>query len=246
MDPQQSLFKNQQFLLGLFGGVAVIAVFGMFIMGIALVSGGDFGSSNLGKASDYKAPAPVAGADDASNGGPIDTKIVAGDHVKGAKDAKVQIIEWSDFQCPFCESFTQTIKQLEKDYPNDLQVVYRHFPLDSIHPQARLAAEASECAAEQNEAKFWEFHDAVYAGQGQLTQGETFLKSIAKNIGLNEGNFAKCLSEKKYADLVEQQYQAGLAAGVQGTPGSFLNGQSLGGAVPYEDLKAQIGALLQK
>ncbi len=246
MDPQQSLFKNQQFLLGLFGGVAVIAVIGMIIMGLALLSGGDFGSSNLGKASDYKAPAPVAGANDASNGGPIDTKIVAGDHVKGAKDAKVQLIEWSDFQCPFCQSFAETVDQLMKDYPNDLQVVYRHFPLDSIHPQARLAAEASECAAKQGEEKFWQFHDAVFAGQGQLTQGETFLKGIAKNIGLNEGKFADCLSKGEGKAIVSEQYQAGLSVGVQGTPGSFLNGQPLGGAVPYEDLKAQIDALLQK
>lgn len=234
----KSIFKDTQFLLGLTSGVAVISVLGMLMMGLVLIKGGSVGAvagDSIFGGGNPTGQAPVKGV--------ADLKVAKDDHVRGAKNAKVTLIEWSDFQCPFCSRFHDTIQQVLQAYPNDVQVVYRHFPLDSIHPAARPAAEASECASEQG--KFWEYHDALFANQAGLSGGVAFLKSVAGQIGLDQKKFDKCVDEKKYANVVEQQYQDGIAAGIQGTPGSFLNGQELGGAVPFDSLKPQIDALLQ-
>jgi len=233
-----SIFKNPQFLLGLTSGIAVVSLLGMVMMGMALVKGGSVGAvagDSIFGGGAPNAPAPTKGV--------VDLKVAKDDHVRGAKNAKITLIEWSDFQCPFCSRFNETVEQVLQAYPNDVQVVYRHFPLDSIHPAARPAAEASECANDQG--KFWEYHDALFASQQSLSGGVTFLKAVAGQIGLDQKKFDSCVDDRKHAQKVEQQYQDGIAAGIQGTPGSFLNGQELGGAVPFDSLKPQIDALLK-
>lgn len=234
---EKSIFKDTQFLLGLFAGIAVISFVGMLILGIAFLKA----DGKMGGGGNY---APTAGnpTAPAAPGAPVDIVVTDDDHVRGPKDAKITILEWSDFQCPFCERFSNDVNKILADYPNDVRQVYRHFPIDSIHPQARLAAEASECAAEQG--KFWEYHDELFANQTSIAGGASYLKGVAGKLGLNQGNFDKCLDSKKYAGKVDAQYQEGIAAGVQGTPGSFLNGQSLGGALPYDAMKAQIESML--
>lgn len=158
------------------------------------------------------------------------------DHIRGNPEAPITIIEFSDFQCPFCKKFHPTMKQVLENYPDQVRWVYRHFPLDSIHSEARPAAEASECAAEQG--KFWEFSDALFDNQEKLSQA--LYTELAQDLGFDMEQFNDCLSSRKYKDRVEANLQEGIKAGVKGTPGSFINGEEIPGAVPYEYLKAAI------
>ncbi len=165
------------------------------------------------------------------------------EHVRGDIDAPITIVEFSDFQCSFCSGFHPTIMQVMQNYQGRVKWVYKHFPLDSIHLQARPAAEASECADEQN--KFWEFVDGLFENQSKL--GETFYRGLASELGLDMSQFEDCVSSRKYKDKVEQDLQQGIASGVRGTPGNFINGQSVsGGAVPYETLKSLIDQALSE
>lgn len=171
------------------------------------------------------------------------------DHIRGSIDAKVFVIEYSDFECPFCASFHPTAKQAIEEYGDDIAWIYRHFPLDTIHPNARPAAIASECVANLagNDA-FWIFADAVFENQ-TTTLTESGLKNAAAKAGVNGGEYDTCISGNTAKDLVEDSYQTGLEAGVTGTPGNFVmtnDGQVwvLPGAVPFESLKASIDEAL--
>lgn len=165
------------------------------------------------------------------------------DHVRGDFEAPVTIIEYSDYECPFCGRFHPTVKQVLEDYPGQVRWIYKHFPLDQIHAQARPAAEASECIFEQKgNDGFWQFTDSLFENQSRL--GESFYKELAVQIGVNASQFNNCLSSRKYKDKVESDYQEGIKAGVRGTPGSFVNGKSIPGAVPYSTLKAAIDQAL--
>ncbi|MDP3770960.1 MAG: DsbA family protein [bacterium] len=186
------------------------------------------------------AAAPSAPTEPPPPAGPVNITVSDRDHVRGSKDAKVTIVEWSDFQCPFCARFHPSVVRAVQEYPGKVRWVYRHFPLDSIHPQARPSAEASECAAEQG--KFWEFTDKLIERQPQL--GADLYKTLAKELGLNESKFNDCVSSRKYQQKVTDDEQAGLAVGVRGTPGSFVNGIEVPGAVPYEQLKGFIDQAL--
>lgn len=161
-------------------------------------------------------------------------------HIRGEFSALVTVVEFSDFQCPFCERFHTTVLQVLEDYPSQVRWVFKHFPLDALHPQARPAAEASECAAEQN--KFWEFADALFENQSSLSQD--IYSEIATDLGLNLPQFNQCLTDRKYKNKVEADYQEGIRLGVRGTPASFINGELLVGAVPYESLVAVIESIL--
>jgi protein-disulfide isomerase len=228
--------SNNQMLLGFLGGISVVSVIALIILSIAFVSaqnGGGFAKKSGGGGSGSGV------APDTTNA----LEVLEGEHIRGNPDADITIIEWSDFQCPFCQRFTNTLDRIVEDYGDKVRVVYRHFPLDSIHPYARKAAEASECAGEQN--NFWEYHDLLYAQQSSIgSGGVNFLKSAAGQLNLDQSKFDECLDSGKYRELVDNHYKVGLSAGVTGTPGSFLNGRTLGGAVPYESLKASIESLL--
>lgn len=173
--------------------------------------------------------------------GPIDVS-ADDDPVKGDKDAPVTIIEFSDFQCPFCSRFfEQTLPQIKTNYidTGKVKFVYRDFPLDSIHPQARPAALASECADEQG--KFWEMHDLLFQKQDEwVSTGTPFFKKYAKDLGLDSSKFNTCLDSKKYDDEIQSDLNDGANAGVQGTPAFFVNGISLSGAQPYSAFQAAI------
>ncbi|MFA6098104.1 MAG: thioredoxin domain-containing protein [Patescibacteria group bacterium] len=170
-----------------------------------------------------------------------DVKITADDHIEGDKNAKVQIIEYSDFQCPYCGQVTPTITQLQQEYGNKIAVVFRNFPLTSLHANAQKAAEASECAAEQD--KFWEMHDKMFANQTALTVDN--LKTYAKDLGLNTTKFNSCLDDGKYASAVQKSITDGTALGVGGTPATFVNGRLVSGARPYEQFKAVVDLALK-
>lgn len=167
------------------------------------------------------------------------------DHIRGNHEAPVTIVEYSDFQCPFCQRFHPTMQQILTDYPDKVRWVYKHFPLDQLHLQARPAAEASECVAEQKgNDGFWQFADGLFKNQSRL--GESLYKELAGNLGLNLDQFNSCFSSRKYKDKVEADYQEGIKAGVRGTPTSFINGELVLGAVSYETLKAAVEGALSK
>lgn len=164
---------------------------------------------------------------------PLKIKVSADDDpVQGYKDAPITIIEFSDFQCPYCAKFyTQTLPQIKENYidTGKVKFVYRDFPL-SFHPYAKKAAEAAECAHEQG--KFWEFHDKIYENQNTLNNES--LKQYAIDLGLNKDQFNTCLDTGKMSQEVMKDLQDGSSYGVTGTPAFFINGTKLVGAQPYE------------
>ncbi len=162
--------------------------------------------------------------------------VTEADHIRGAEDAPVTLIEFSDFQCPFCARHQATLEQILTDYQGKVRLVYRHFPLTSIHAMAQKAAEAAECAGEQE--KFWEMHDLLFKNQ-QILSDELFSK-LAKDLKLDTKKFDECLSSGKYAAKIQANAQEATAAGVTGTPGTFVNNVLVKGAVPYEQFKLVI------
>lgn len=169
------------------------------------------------------------------------------DWVKGDPNAPVTIVEFSDFQCPFCSRwYEQTLPSLLENYIDEgkVKLVYRDFPL-SFHPEAGPAAEAAECAGEQG--KFWAFHDLIFENQGLLSNAQ--YKTWAADLGLNTGQFDDCLDTGKYSAEVQADFAAGSAAGVSGTPTFFLGasdgtGQKIVGAQPLAAFTGPIDALL--
>lgn len=169
----------------------------------------------------------------------------------GQTNAPVTIIEFSDFQCPYCRAlWRDALPQIKSKYidTGKVKFVYRDFPLD-IHPMAQATAEAGACANEQG--KFWQFHDKVFEeqdkqGQGTIRYGEADLKTWAKEVGLNAVKFNGCLDSGKYKQEVEKDLQDGIAAGVTGTPGSFINGRQLKGALPFKSFEQIIEEALKQ
>ncbi len=169
------------------------------------------------------------------------------DPVIGPKDAKVTIIEFSDFQCPFCRRFwSETLPLIKERYiqTGKARLVYRDFPIDSIHPFARKAAEAAECADEQG--KFWEYHDALFADFDSWQQpGTEAFKRIAQDLGLEATGFAACVDSEKYAQEVEKDLHDGSRAGITGTPTFFINGLMVEGAMPFSEFEIRIESQLR-
>lgn len=245
----QSFFdggNKTMFFSGLFLGVAASALIGFGLvfslvwngsaLGAGLAAGGNGGTVVPSIPSQPSAPAAPAGPVK-----PFDAKT---DWAIGANNAKVTLIEYSDFQCPFCQRHLPSVKQALADYPNDVRLVYRHYPL-SFHPEAQKSGEASECAGKLGgNEKFWAMHDELFANQSLL--GRQMYIDTAKKIGLNEANFTKCLDSGETASQVSEDAASGNAAGVEGTPATYVNGALISGAVPYAELKAAIDAALKK
>ncbi|HVZ72570.1 MAG TPA: thioredoxin domain-containing protein [Polyangia bacterium] len=154
---------------------------------------------------------------------------------KGPATAKVNIVEFSDFQCPFCSRVVATIEKIEKDYPNDVRIFFRHNPLP-FHPNAPLAAEAGVAAAEQG--KFWEMHDKMFANQQNILRPD--LEKYAGEIGLDVGKFKQALDSGAGKPKVQADLAIAGQIGVQGTPNFYINGRNLQGAQPYEEFKKVI------
>ena len=161
---------------------------------------------------------------------------------KGPATAPVTLIEFSDFECPYCGNMEPVLKQVEKNYGDKVRFVYRQFPLPWVHPYALKAAEASLCANEQN--RFWEYHDALFANQRDLTVES--LKKRAADLKLDTAQFNTCLDSGKEAAAISKDVAAGHQAGVDGTPTLFINGRMMYGTQAYADIKAAIDEELQK
>lgn len=180
---------------------------------------------------------------------PVDEKV---DHIRGAKSANVTLIEYADTECPFCKRFHPTLQQLLKEYPNDVRWVYRHFPLDALHPKARKEAEATECANELGGSdKFWAYVDRLYEvtpSNDGLDPAQ--LPAIAEFVGLKRTQFESCLSSGKYAQHVADDLADAESAGGQGTPYSVVIAASgekfpLSGAQPYASVKQLVEQALK-
>jgi protein-disulfide isomerase len=235
------------FLLGFVSAILVLGTIGFIVLGACLLGSG----CNLpvraalteDQPSNPNPPAQPTTQPTAPANKPA--AVTDEDHVLGDKKAIITMIEYSDFECPFCDRFHPTTKQILEAYPGKVRLVFRHFPL-SFHANAESAAVASECAAEQG--KFWEFADKLFANQDKL--GADFYKQTAKELKLNSSKFDTCLSTNKYLEKVRKQAQEGAGAGITGTPGTFLidkngNIQTIKGAQPFESVKSQIDAMLK-
>lgn len=227
------------FILGLVTGIALCGVVAVTVI---LVRGGE---------GDTK---PVAGDDTVTP--PADQPIViadvtAKDHIRGKLDAPVKIVEFSDFECPFCKKHQATLQQLVADYGDKIAWVYRHFPLTSLHTQSVKEAEASECVAELGgEDAFWKFADKIY----EVTPGNdgldlTKLGDYAAEVGVDKAKFQECLDSGKKEEVVKAFYQDAINAGGQGTPHNIIIGPDgakvpLAGAYPIEAFKQVIDKML--
>ncbi len=229
----------------------------MGLMGVIVGFGlGNFNGGGFSIAAGNPAPQQVAQAPTptapAAPQAPATPATVDDDPVLGDKDAPVTLIEFTDYQCPFCgRHFTNTYGQLKKDYIDTGKVKYvvRDFPL-SFHPHAQKTAEATECADDQG--KFWEMHDKIFETQGTWSNAADIvpvLKQYAADLKLNTGTFNTCLDSSKYKDEVAKDMADGSASGVNGTPGFWLLGpddksEQISGAVPYANFQQAIDAML--
>ena len=172
--------------------------------------------------------------------------------VLGNKDAKVTLVEFSDFQCPFCEQFyTDLLPQLKKEYidTGKAKLAFRHYPLEQIHPNAQKAHEASECANEQD--KFWDYHDLLFKNQQEWAgledaAAQAKFGEYATSLGLDGNSFTECLANDKMTNKITKDLEDGNNAGVQGTPATFVNGILISGAVPFSEFKAAIDKALEE
>jgi protein-disulfide isomerase len=162
--------------------------------------------------------------------------IAASDPATGPASAPVTLIEFSDFQCPFCQRVEPTLKELRTKYGDKLRIVWKDFPLTQIHPQAFKAGEAGHCAGDQG--KYWEFHDRLFANQQALMPAD--LKKHAADLGLDAASFGTCLDSSKYGERVRDGVALGDRLGVNSTPTIFINGRRFSGAQPLDVFVAAI------
>jgi protein-disulfide isomerase len=166
-----------------------------------------------------------------------------GSYIKGEEDAPVTLFEFSDYQCPFCgRYFTQTYPQIEENYvkTGKVKIVFKDFPLDSIHPEATPAALAARCAGDQG--KYWEMHDILFTNQATLSNSA--YKQWAVQLDLDAEEFNTCLDTRKHLSAVRSNLAEGQQAGIQGTPGFIINGQLISGAQPFPVFQQAIESAL--
>jgi protein-disulfide isomerase len=162
--------------------------------------------------------------------------VTTDDPSQGIATAPVTVVEYSDFQCPFCQHVMPTLKELRTKYGDKMRLVWKDFPLTQIHPQAFVAAQAGNCAREQG--KFWEYHDRLFANQ-QALQPE-FLKKYASEVGMDPTKFNACLDSAKYEAKVQESLGVGTGLGITSTPTVYVNGRMVNGAQPIEVFQAII------
>ncbi len=247
MDQKQSLMDSlspaQIFIFGIIEGILVLCTIGFFILLPSHLNG------TVKVAAGNTAPTAVLPTDTntvvpsgAINLDAVDEK---NDHIRGAKNAEVTIVEYSDIECPFCSRFHETMTQVMKEYDGKVRWVYRHFPL-SFHQNAKPAALASECAADQG--KFWEFVDIAFTRQDTGIDA-VGLRKIAGEVGLNLGKFDTCIQEQTFAAAISADTASGTKAGANGTPYSVIVGKDgeklpINGALPFESVKPMIDSVL--
>ena len=177
----------------------------------------------------------------------METVLAKTRHFKGDPDAPITIIEFADFQCPYCgRFFAQTEPQINEQYMQSGKVRFAYFNFAFLGPESNWAAEAAECAADQD--KFWEYHDKLYDSQSGENQGafsKDNLKQFAEELGLDTSTFNECLDSGKYTQLVQEESSMASSIGVRSTPTFLINGQAVVGAQPFEIFEQTIDSLLK-
>lgn len=247
-----ALSPKLAFIAGVLTALTIIFAIGFFLLLNMFLKGNTPASApTAGQRPPSVATAPIA---------PVPTEptviqlspVTDKDWARGKNNAKVTVVEFSDLECPFCKRFHPTMKQLIAEYPNDVQWIYRHFPLTSLHSKAPKEAEATECAGElAGQEGFWKYLDRLFevtpSNNGlDLAQ----LSQIAQDVGLDRAKFQTCLDSGTYAQKVQEQENQAVAAGAQGTPYSVvvIGDQKIpvSGAVPYEQLKQIVDSALRE
>ncbi len=222
-------------LLGI--GSTLAVAMAVAVGAVVFAGGGSSGEEGLGETPEE--PVAATATATAATPPPVAAASADDDPFIGPADAPVTIIEFSDYQCPFCKRFRdETLDQILETYEGKVRFVYRDFPLSSVHPYAQKAAEASECADDQG--KSWEYHDILFANQSVLDVAS--LKTYADQLGLDTATFNECLDEGKKSSEVGKDSEDARASGVTGTPAFFINGQLVSGAIPFEDYTDSNGA----
>ncbi|MBU1037040.1 DsbA family protein [Patescibacteria group bacterium] len=241
----ENFSSKTSFFLGLIGGILVICAVGFFvILGVTLSNSEDDNNSAANNQNKNTAleqpnqPDNLPSEPQLSNIEQVSSK----DHLRGDLNAPIMIVEFSDFQCPYCDMVHPVLDRLVEEYKGKVAWVYRHLPLDQLHPYAQKASEASECAADQG--KFWEYSDKLYENQKLINND--YFSQLAGELKLNQGNFDDCLSSGKYTQKVKDQKNEAITAGLTGTPGLFVNDQFVRGALPYDNFKQLIDSLLSQ
>ncbi|MDG1949504.1 MAG: thioredoxin domain-containing protein [bacterium] len=250
MESQKSLLdtlpSRQSFWLGFITAILSLCTLGFILLGSMMLNGSGLSFATADAADDDSGAAAVAVADaepTTVTGVPI---VDEDDYIRGNVDAEITIIEYSDFECPFCQRFHPTVQQALDEYGDQVRWVFRHFPL-SFHANAESAALAAECAGEQGNDYFWEFGDLLFENMDSL--GESTYQEIVAEVGVNASDWQTCFDEERYISKIRTQAQEGGSAGVTGTPGSFIvdadgNAIPLKGALPYSSVSAAIDSLL--
>lgn len=177
-------------------------------------------------------------ADNYSPGQLSDNSISNSDWVKGSREAKVVLIEYSDFQCPACANYAPIMKQIIQEFGNEIVFIYRHFPLKQNHRNAELAAWAAEAAGKQN--KFWEMHDILFEKQKEWENSgnaDEYFRGYAQTLNLNIEQFGKDINSEEIKNKVENDFQSGLRSDINSTPTFFLNGNKIKNPRDYEEFK---------
>lgn len=234
------------FVLGVVTGVAVVSLVGWTLASSTGWSLGTASTAGSGKVATVTPPSqssndtvpPVTSA----------PEVKSDDYIRGNPNAQVTLIEYSDFECPFCKRFHPSMQQLMREYDGKVRWIYRHFPL-SFHANAQPEAEAAECVGKLGgNDKFWEFTDKIF--ERTTSNGTGFaladLPPLAKEVGVAESQFKTCLDSGEFTAKVQNDLKEGTTYGVNGTPTTFVNGRAVEGAVPYEQLKAVIDQVLSQ
>jgi protein-disulfide isomerase len=198
---------------------SVVAIFALLIWGMSFLA---------------KDPSDIAGVE-------LAVPVSAADHQTGPTTAKATLVEYSDYQCPACGAYYPVIKQLQKDFGDKLNFVYRNFPLSQIHPRAELGARVAEAAGKQG--KYWEMHDLLFEHQNDWVNGndpQSVFVGYAQTLKINVDQFKKDLTNDEIGKHIQDDYAGGAKAGVNATPTFFLNGKALSASLNYDILKQNI------
>lgn len=173
---------------------------------------------------------------------PLQYEVRADEAIRGAKNAPITIVEYSDFQCPFCSRAHETVQEIMKKYDGKVRLIYKHLPL-SFHDQAMIAAKYYEAIRLQDENKAFKFHDEIFTNQKKLASGEAFLNEIAKKVGADLKRIKKDINSEKIAKRIESDMAEANKHSMQGTPGFLVNGVPVRGAYPTEYFVSLISEL---
>lgn len=253
---QQSTGMNKkQFGAGVVVGIGALFVIGFFILLSMVMNGNSLAQDRqVGAESDTRvaAPTPPSGAmgghDVRDGAGSQLSPVSDQDWIRGNRNAPISIVEFSDYDCPFCARFHPTAQRAVDEYDGQVNWVFRHFPL-SIHPTAEIKAQAAECAGAQggNEA-FWEYTDLLFERQSRVQASASGLASLGGELGLDTQILESCISSSTHTAKLRSQYNDALASGGRGTPHTIIVSDNqhipLSGAVPYTQIRTLIDSLL--